>query len=175
MLSFLKLEFRTFIFVVEFDSESAKKLIEGIEITKRTSIKGFPSGEKFIAHFSKLRFRRNDMVIVFLGYNFLDDYNHALMNGIEILESIKLINPKVEVIMMAEEDENEYGAYVMKLGAHAFIPKDVNLITRANNIILHLCGKRNFNSKKYFLRISFIAWLITLLALIVSLILSYLL
>jgi len=144
-------------------------LLEGIDLPKRSTIKNFPTGEKFIEHISKLRFRKNDLVIVFLGYNFLDDYNHSLMNGIEILESIKLINPKIEVVLMADEGEKEYGAYVMKLGAHAFIPKDENLAIRSNNIILSLCGKRNFNSKKRLLKITFIVWLITLIALIISL------
>ena len=169
MLNSINIEFRTFIYIVEFNSEFSKELIEEIDLPKRSTIKNFPTGEKFIDHLSKLRFRKNDLVIVFLGYNFLDDYNHSLMNGIEILESIKLINSKIEVVLMADEGEKEYGAYVMKLGAHAFIPKDDNLVIRANNIILSLCGKRNFNSKKRLLKISFIAWLVTLLALIISL------
>lgn len=169
MLNSINIEFRTFIYIVEFNSEFSKELIEGIDLPKRSTIKNFPSGEKFIEHLSTLKFRKNDLVIVFLGYNFLDDYNHSLMNGIEILESIKLINPKIEVVLMADEGEKEYGAYVMKLGAHAFIPKDENLAIRSNNIILSLCGKRNFNSKKRLLKITFIAWLITLTALIISL------
>jgi len=173
MLDSINIEFRTFIYIVEFNHEFAHRIIEGIDIPKRTIIRSFPSGEKFIEHFSALKFRRNDLVLVFLGYNFLDDYKHSLMNGIEILESIKLINPKVEVVMMANEDEKEYGAYVMKLGAHAFIPKDDNIATRANNIILHLCGKRNLNSKKRLLKIAFIVWLITLIALIISLIVIF--
>ncbi|MGE0076283.1 MAG: response regulator [Bacteroidales bacterium] len=172
MLDLINIEFRTFIFVVEFNAEFANGIITGLDIPKRTTIKSFPSGEKFIEQLTTLKFRKNDLVIVFLGYNFLDDYKHSLMNGIEILESIKHINSKVEVIMMAEEDEREYGAYVMKLGAHSFIPKDENIVTRANNILLHLCGKRNLNSKKHLLKITFIIWLVTLIMLIISLILT---
>jgi len=173
MLESINIEFRTFIFIVEFNTEFAHSIIEGIDIPKRTTVRSFPSGEKFIEHLSTLKFRRNDLVIVFMGYNFLDDYNHSLMNGIEILESIKHVNPKIEVVMMAGEGEKEYGAYVMKLGAHAFIPKDDNIATRANNIILRLCGNRNISSKKRLLKITFIIWLITLIALIISLIVNF--
>ncbi|MCB8963961.1 MAG: response regulator [Bacteroidales bacterium] len=173
MLNLINIEFRTFIFIVEFNTEFAHGIIEGIDIPKRTTVRSFPSGEKFINHLSTLKFRKNDLVIVFLGYNFLDDYKHSLMNGIEILESIKHINPKIEVVMMAEKDETEYGAYVMKLGAHSFIPKDDNITTRANNIILQLCGSRNIHSKKRLLKITFIVWLTTLMALIISLIVNF--
>lgn len=159
--------YRTFVFVVEFNQEYTQKLIDGIECTGRTSIMSFPLGEKFIDHIIKQKIRRNDLLVVFLGYNFFDDYNHALMNGIEILESVKKINPQVEVVMMANEDEKEYGAHVMKLGAFGFFPKDDSMVIRANNILLHLCGNRNLRAKKRLLLITFIVWL-TLLCLLVG-------
>ncbi|MEA3487333.1 MAG: sigma-54 dependent transcriptional regulator, partial [Thermodesulfobacteriota bacterium] len=55
------------------------------------------------------------------------DFKMPGMNGIEVLEKIKSINPKISVIMMTAYGTIETAVDAMKLGAVDYIPKPIDL------------------------------------------------
>ncbi|MHC1705237.1 MAG: response regulator [Tenuifilaceae bacterium] len=130
------------IFLVDHNPDYTSSLKKSIENPERYSIETFTSGEKFIAHISELKFKRNDIYIVFLGYQYFDEGNNTLMNGVEILEATKAINKNIEVVMLTGQDEGSFGSYVMKSGAFTFIPKNENIHLRINNIIMGIISQK---------------------------------
>lgn len=138
---FNKLTYRLKIYIVEYSPECVENLLQNLELPERARIAIFDSGEKFIRHISRRKRLSNKFSIAFIGYNFFNDKNQTLMNGLEILESVKKIAPDIEVVMLADESEKEYGGYVRQMGAYTFILKDDNLPLRANNIVLLLYGE----------------------------------
>ncbi len=139
---------RTHIFLVDHNPEYTNSIKKSIENQEGCDIFTFTSGEKFISFISERSFRKNDIYIAFLGYQFVDEGNQTLMNGIEILEATKVIHSDFEVVMLTGENEGEYGSYVMKSGAHSFIPKNENIHLRINNIIMSIISKKRLAQKK---------------------------
>lgn len=138
-----------YIFFVDHNPEYTSSLKRSIEHPELYSIETFTTGESYIEHIKKLSLAKRDIAIAFLGYQFFDEGDHTLMNGIEILEATKVINKNIEVIMLSGENETEYGSYVLKSGAHAFIPKDSNIFLRMNNIVMRLISEKRLQQKKH--------------------------
>ena len=136
------------IFIVDHNHDYTTSLKKSIDNPERYLIETFTSGEKFLAHLSEMKFRKNDICIVFLGYQYFDEGNNTLMNGIEILEATKVINKEIEVVMLTGEDEGSYGSYVMKGGAHSFIPKNQNIHLRINNIVMGIISQKRLIQKR---------------------------
>ncbi len=144
----LKTKIDTNIFLVDHNLELTRAISNSIDNPERYNILSFTSGEKFIAYLSGIKFSKNDIYIVFLGYKYFDEGNNTLMNGVEILESTKLINKNIEVVMLTGEDEGSYGSYVMKSGAYMFIPKNENIHLRINNIIMGIISQKRLIQKR---------------------------
>ena len=136
------------IYIVNHDFVHTTSLKKAIEKPLKYDIKTFANGEKFIAHLASLAFRRRDIYMVFLGYQFIDEHEHTLMNGIEILEAVKIINPNIEVIMLYAPDEASYGAYARSSGAYAFVPKNDTIFLRINNIVMRIISQKKLEQKR---------------------------
>jgi DNA-binding NtrC family response regulator len=138
----------TNIYIVDHNSTYTNSLKKAIEKPSKYNIETFVTGEKFIAHLASLTFKKNDIHIVFLGYHFIDERDNTLMNGIEILEATKVINPNVEVVMLYAPDEATYGAYARNSGAYDFVPKNDTIFLRINNIVMRVISQKNLDQKK---------------------------
>lgn len=77
----------------------------------------------------------NDLHIVIL------DYALKGKNGIEILHSIKLTNPKTEVIMLSGHEDMALAIESFRAGAKDYVVKDgdswIRIVKVLNEIILH--------------------------------------
>ena len=136
------------IYIVDHDFVYTTSLKKAIEKPSKYNIRTFVTGEKFIAHIASLSFRRNDIHIVFLGYQFVDEHEHTLMNGIEILEAIKVVNPNIEVVMLYAPNEATFGAYARNSGAYDFVPKTDTIFLRINNIVMRVVSQKILEQKK---------------------------
>ncbi len=136
------------IYIVDHDPIYSASLKESIEKPEKYIIQTFPSGERFIAHLTSQKFRKNDVYIVFLGYNFKGEPKLCLMNGIEILDATKLINPNIEVVMISEDAESNLGSYAKKSGAFAIVPKTDTIFLRINNIIMRIISQKKLEQKR---------------------------
>ena len=158
---------KTYIFLVDHNLDFLNSIKKSIEHPEVYEIFNFTSGERFIAYLNEKSFRKNDVLIVFLGYQFLDEGNQTLMNGIEILEATKVINKNIEVVMLSGENEGEFGAYVMKSGAHSFIPKNENIHLRINNIIMSIISKKRLEYNRHAFNIALRILLVYILIIII--------
>ncbi|HPX05104.1 MAG TPA: response regulator [Tenuifilaceae bacterium] len=161
-----RLKAEIYVFLVDQSPEYLSSLKKSIEHPERYIISTYTSGERFIKDLTSMKFAPNDICVAFLGYQFFGDMDHALMNGIEILESIKVINPSIEVIMLTGNDEGSYGAFARKSGAFTVIPKNDNVFMRSNNLIMKVISeKRLAQSKRTFLILLkiFLAYLLLLI------------
>ncbi len=136
------------IYFVDHDYVYTSSLKKAIEKPSKYNIETFVTGEKFIAYLAAQTFRKSDIHIVFLGYNFIDDREHTLMNGIEILEATKVINPNIEVVMLYTPEEATYGAYARNQGAYDFVPKNETAFLRINNIVMRVISQKKLEQKK---------------------------
>jgi DNA-binding NarL/FixJ family response regulator len=144
----LKPRIDTNIYLVDHDPAFILTVNKSIDNTEKYNIRTFNSGEKFIAHLKGLKFKNNDIYIVFLGYKYFDEGSNTLMNGIEVLEATKVVNKDIEVVMLTGPDEGSYGSYVMKCGAYTFIPKNENIHLRINNIIMGIISQKRLTQKR---------------------------
>ena len=136
------------IYIVDHNPSYTSSLKRAIDKPVKYNIETFSTGEKFVAHLTTLKYRKNDIHIVFLGYHFLDDRKHNLMNGIEILEATKVICPNIEVVMLYGENEASYGAYARNSGAYDFVPKTDTIFLRINNIIMRIISQKKLVQTK---------------------------
>jgi DNA-binding NtrC family response regulator len=72
--------------------------------------------------------------IVILDY-FLDGENKKAKNGVEILKSIKQINPKTEVIMLSSNEETSVAIESFRSGAADYIVKGDNAANRLSSLV----------------------------------------
>jgi len=143
-----KIRNRIAIYIVDYSIEWSDALYKGIECTEPFFIKKFSNGEDFINFIRSTRLSKRITHVALIGYTFYDEKNQTLMNGIEILESLKKVKPFVNAIILANDDEQEYGGYVKKLGAVAVINKDESALMRINNHISMLYSKQALAQRK---------------------------
>lgn len=144
----IKPKISAYIYFVDHDSSYSASLKKSIDKPEKYYTLTFTTGEKFIAHLTPLKFRKDDVHIVFLGYQFFEEGEHTLMNGIEILDAIKVINKDIEVVMLTGPDEGSFGSYAKKSGAFAFVPKNDTAFLRIDNIVMRIISHKKLNQKR---------------------------
>ncbi len=161
------------IYIVDYSIEWSDILYNGLECSEPFYIKKFANGEEFINYLKTEKLSKRITHVALIGYTFYDEKNQALMNGIEILESLKKIKPFVNAIMLANEDEQEYGGYVKKLGAVAVINKDDSALLRINNHIALLFSKQALAQRKKDFEIALYIWIGTIIIMASYLLIGY--
>ena len=109
-------------------------------VVKRFSSEGyqveaFENGEDCLRELDK----KPNLII--LDYFFVND-NKELMNGMEVFDRIKEIQPDTPVIMLSGQDKGEIVLELARKGIYDYVIKDNNLIDNLNNAISeHFKGK----------------------------------
>ncbi len=160
------------VYIVDYSIEWTNTLLNGIDVDEPVIKKSFSNGEQFIDFLNKTKLNKRLTHIALIGYTFYDEKNNTLMNGMEILESMKKIKPHINAIMLANHDEQEYGGYVKKMGAVAVISKDENTIMRVNNQILILSSMQSVGRCKKDLKVSLVLWAVSVILFLAWLIFS---
>lgn len=160
-----KIRSKIAIYIVDYSIEWSDILFKEIECSEPFFIKKFATGEEFINFLKTEKLSKRITHVALIGYTFYDEKNQTLMNGIEILESLKMIKPFVNAIMLANEDEQEFGGYVKKFGAMAVINKDDSAILRINNHIALLYSKQALLQRKNDFKIALYIWIGTIIVL----------
>ena len=110
------------ILIVE-DGQSQREMLRDFLIKEGHNVEEAESGEKGIAAVKTGHF---DLLLL--------DYKMPGMNGLEVLEEVKKINPDIDVIMMTAFGTIETAVRAMKTGAADYITKPVEL----EELLLHL-------------------------------------
>jgi len=161
-------KYRNFIFVVDNNPDCVARLMQNLDVPAHSLIKAFSNGESFVDFFPKAKISKRKLILIFLGYTFSDEANHHLMNGIEILETVKMLNPAVQVVMLANDNEQEYGGHAKSMGAKSCIMKDESMAIRVNSLIRLLLSEKRLDNRRRLLRTVAVVWLIALLSFLLS-------
>jgi CheY-like chemotaxis protein len=98
-------------------------------------VEAFENGEDCLEALNK----KPDLII--LDYFFINN-NRELMNGMEVFEKIKEIQPDTPVIMLSGQDKGEIVLELARKGIDDYVIKDNNLIDNLSTAISeHFKGK----------------------------------
>ena len=121
-------EKKILIFLVDDDALFLKSL--AIEFTQNTNavVRTYASGEECIENLSQ------NPDIIILDY-YLDGVDKKAINGLETLDRIKALNPKIPVIMLSSQDKIEVAVNCMKHLAFDYIVKSETAILRLQKAV----------------------------------------
>lgn len=97
-------------------------------------IEAFDYGEDCIEAMNK----KPDLII--LDYYFTKP-GHQVMNGMEVFDKIKEVDPDVLVIMLSGQERGELVLELARKGIDDYVIKDNNLIDNLNSSITELFGR----------------------------------
>ena len=119
------------VFLVDDDADFLK-LLE-IEFLRQTdfTIETYPTGETCIKHLS------HSPDVIILDY-YLDSIDKHAMNGIEVLDKIKLFNQSIPVIMLSSQDKIDVAINCMHHKAFDYVVKSETAFIRLQKIITNL-------------------------------------
>ena len=127
------------IFVVEDDPALNKLFTTFIKSKIHCKIEGFLTGEECIENLDK----KPDII--------LQDYDLPGMNGGEVLEKTKAINPEIEFIFLSGQESIQVAVDILKKGAFDYLIKDgyakENAVYRIKKLLY--VKKLEFNNKSY--------------------------
>jgi two-component system OmpR family response regulator len=112
------------IFVVD-DDPVINSLVVNRFTTAGYKVEAFENGEDCLTALN----RKPDLII--LDYFFVSN-KKELMNGMEIFERIKEIQPETPVIMLSGQDKGEIVLELARKGIDDYVIKDNNLIDNLN-------------------------------------------
>ncbi len=92
----------------------------------------FDTGEAALAAFNN-----HKPTIVFLDYN-LDSKVKGAMDGLKVLEQIKKLSPKTEVVMISGQNRIEVADQALKLGAFNYISKGDGALNKAESSMFQI-------------------------------------
>jgi DNA-binding NtrC family response regulator len=121
-------EQRVKLFLVDDDPMYLKMLEVELQQNREFELEKFATGEQCIANL----YLKPDVVI--LDY-YLDNYDKTAMNGIQVLDKIKEIDPAISVIMLSAQDKIEVAVNCMHHNAFDYIVKSETAFIRLRKAI----------------------------------------
>ena len=116
------------LFLVDDDALYLKVLEIELLQNENFILETFATGEMCIANLSQ----KPDVII--LDY-YLDSFDKNAMNGIEVLDKIKAINPDIPVVMLSSQDRIEVAINCMHHNAFDYIVKSETAFVRLRKAI----------------------------------------
>jgi two-component system, OmpR family, response regulator len=137
-------EFRKKIFIVDDDPVLAEMLKD--HLTKMTSyeVSVYDSGEECLKHIS------DNPGIIFLDF-YLNSVNKDAMDGLEVLQEIKKVDPEVDVVILSGQDKIEVAVKTIQFGAFDYIVKGESAFYRAEKVVFNIYRYKKLlgNAAKY--------------------------
>jgi DNA-binding NarL/FixJ family response regulator len=116
------------VFIVDDDQIFSSMLADHLGKNKRLEITKFATGEACIEEMHQLP------LSVLLDYN-LNSNDTTAANGLAILEEIKKIHPRVNVVMLSSQESYGIAASTLMKGAEQYIIKDESAFGVVRGII----------------------------------------
>ena len=120
---------KTKLFLVDDDAVFLKLLEIDLREQADFDIETYATGELCIQNLS------NNPDVIILDYH-LNGIDRNTMNGIEILDKIKAINPHIPVVMLSSQDEIEVAINCMNHKAFDYVIKSDTTILRLKKTII---------------------------------------
>lgn len=148
------------VFIVDDDNMFLKSLEHHLhqKLKPYVNIKAFVTGESFLKDLDM----KPDIVV--LDY-YLNGQDQNAMNGMQVLEKIKLKNPDTAVIMVSGQEQIQVAIDSIKSGAFDYVVKNENVFLRAQNVIKNAIRALKMSEElKFYKRYAWI--MVTLIAII---------
>lgn len=132
----------TLIFIVEDDKFYADVIRKALESRNFMNVKTFPSGEDCLKN---LHLKPE---IILLDYRLGDD----LMDGMEVLKSIRKSGVDAQVIFLTGLDKLEVATNTIKAGAYDYVVKSEAAMERIRNIIRRITFENHIKKENLLLK-----------------------
>jgi DNA-binding NtrC family response regulator len=129
----------THLFIVDDDAVYLKFLEIEFKANTQIHVSTFATGEACIEHLNN----KPDFII--LDYH-LNGINKSAMNGIEILDKIKEINPDIPIIMLSAQDKIEVAVDCLHHAAYDYVVKSETAFFRIQEIISKFTRLKNLQN-----------------------------
>ena len=164
------------VFLID-DNKLQLKLLKNQFITCKENyrVKTYTSGEDFIEDITENPIPKKYVVFVILDYFLKTRDNKDAKDGVQILNNIKEINHKFNIIISSayETDKKiDFGKAYKELGAIAYVKKNEFSFTIINNIIQRIVFSKNIKLKKTESRLSIILFILAALIVLIALIIN---
>ena len=146
------------VFLVDDDNMFLKSLEHHLhqKLKPYVNIKAFVTGESFLKNLDM----KPDIVV--LDY-YLNGQDQNAMNGMQVLEEIKLKNPETTVIMVSGQEKIQVAIDSIRNGAFDYVVKNENVFLRAQKVIknaiktVKLSEELKFSKRYAWIMVTFIA------------------
>jgi two-component system OmpR family response regulator len=137
-------ELRKKIFIVDDDPVVAEMLKDHLAKMTSYDIKLFETGEECIKNLNE------KPGIIFLDF-YLNSVNRDAMDGLDVLQEIKKLDPEIDVVMLSGQDKIEVAVKTMQYGAFDYIVKGESSFYRAEKAVFNIYRfkKLQGNASKY--------------------------
>ena len=132
------------IFIVDDDPILADMLNDHLSKMTNYEIKIFETGEACIEHLDE------QPGIVFLDF-YLNSVDKNAMDGLEVLQEIKKVDPEIDVVILSGQDKIEVAVKTMQYGAFDYIVKGESAFYRAEKVVFNIYRYKKLqgNASKY--------------------------
>jgi DNA-binding NtrC family response regulator len=137
-------ELRKKIFIVDDDPVVAEMLKDHLAKMTSYDIKLFETGEECIKNLNE------KPGIIFLDF-YLNSVNRDAMDGLDVLQEIKKLDPEIDVVMLSGQDKIEVAVKTMQYGAFDYIVKGESSFYRAEKAVFNIYRFKRLqgNASKY--------------------------
>lgn len=135
------------VFLVDDDPIFQKVLETQFKERTQYEIKTFSTGEDCLKQLTE------NPDIIFLDYQ-LNSLSPKAQTGLQILNKIKAINPRIEVVMLSSQDHIEVAVNCMKHDAFDYIVKSESAFMRAQKAVSAILNLKRIKKELIFYRTS---------------------
>ena len=137
-------DFRKKIFIVDDDPVLAEMLKDHLSKMTSYEVKIFDTGEECLKNIGERP------GIIFLDF-YLNSVNKEAMDGLEVLQEIKKVDPEVDVVILSGQDKIEVAVKTMQYGAFDYIVKGESAFYRAEKVVFNIYRYKKLqgNASKY--------------------------
>lgn len=137
-------DLRKKIFIVDDDPVLAEMLKDHLAKMTSYEIKLFETGEDCIKSLGE------KPGIIFLDF-YLNSVDKEAMDGLDVLQEIKKLDPEVDIVMLSGQDKIEVAVKTMQYGAFDYIVKGESSFYRAEKAVFNIYRfkKLQGNASKY--------------------------
>lgn len=128
------MESQFLIYVVEDNEWYNRLLVHSLSLNPDYTVKGFHSAKEVLRELDE------GPAVITLDYGLPD------MNGKELLDKIKEIDPSIEVIIISEQEKIETAVSLLKAGAYDYLVKSKDIKEMVLNTVNHIC--KNYDLKQ---------------------------
>lgn len=159
-----------FLYIVD-DNELQLKMMQekfkGTRSYKKTV--GFKTGEECLKYFKTHKYKKTAIIIVIIDYYLENSDEEDVMNGIDLLTSLKEYDPGIEVIMLSSHEDVDLASSASHFGAASYIIKGADSFKKVINNIQWIVKEKDAIRKKVAGKQFFKSVLVVFAILIVSL------